>query len=468
MLTRPWSHVSEPAFLRLVGEMRTADATLVNLETVIRDGEGWAESESGGNWMSSPPAIAEELKWAGVDLLAHANNHAFDYGSAGVLATRAYVEAAGLVLAGSGRDLEAARAARSFERDGRRIALVAMTATFVPWGKASRSRPEQPGRPGVNPLELEPAADREGASWLARAWRAARGGSGRPTQADVTGNLGALREAAVGSDLTIASIHAHARRGWLEGFARAALAAGADIVLRHGPHRIRGIELVDGRPVFYGLGDFAYQVEGIARHPSEAYARLGLAEDASHEELLRALRERSLAGERFAYQGCAAALRFEGRRLAELRLLPLDLQFDAEDAARGRPRWADPPLARAIIERIARRSARFGTRVIFDAAECQGRVVLDQGRERSVAAPAPAIRAASSPASGSAGTSATSLRRATLVIVTRSSWNVRKSPASRISVPGQVGSAARAAARSVLESAAPPGSRNSRSSRQAP
>lgn len=379
LITRPWSHVAEPAFTRLVAEMRAADATAVNLETVIHDFSGYAQADSGGAWTASPPEIAAELKWAGVDLLAHANNHAFDYGSAGILTTRAHVEAAGLVLAGSGRDLDAARAACRLERDGLRVALVAMTSTFAPYGQASRSRPDLHGRPGVNPLALTEPGGLADASWLARWWRrsaARRGAGARVVAADAAANLGAIAEAARCADVTIASLHAHARRGWLPQFARAALAAGADVVLCHGPHRIKGIELVDGKPIFYGLGDFVYQVEGIARFPAEAYAAVGLGPEACREDLLRALRESSLLGERFAYEGCAAALRLRGGRLAELRLLPLDLQFDAADAARGRPRWADPELGRRIIERIARRSRRYGTRIAFAADGTEGRVAL--------------------------------------------------------------------------------------------
>ena len=68
MITEPWSHVRDPGFDRLLAEMRTADASLVNLETVIHEFNGHAQADSGGTYLSSPPAIAGELKWAGVDL----------------------------------------------------------------------------------------------------------------------------------------------------------------------------------------------------------------------------------------------------------------------------------------------------------------------------------------------------------------------------------------------------------------
>jgi poly-gamma-glutamate synthesis protein (capsule biosynthesis protein) len=402
LIVEPWSRVRDPAFDRLVAEMRAADATLVNLETVIHEFKGHAQADSGGVYAATPPAIASELKWAGVDLVAHANNHAFDYGSIGILETLQHVEAAGLLLAGTGRDLQDARAPRYLACDGGTVALVAMASTFVPYGKASRSRPDLPGRPGLNPLALtresvvqvtprmagvlrriarfrgKPPDSLKGPSFrlFGRRFQVAET-SGRVTgrraaRGDAAANLGAIAEAAGRADLTIASIHAHAQRSWLPRFARDALSAGADVVFCHGPHELRGIELVDGKPILYGLGDFVFQVDRITRHPAEAYERLGLGDEATAAELAQAGGETSPAAKRESYEGCAAALRFADGRVAEIRLLPLDLQFDAPAEARGRPRWADPGLGRRIIERIARRSKRLGTEIRFDSAGNQG------------------------------------------------------------------------------------------------
>jgi poly-gamma-glutamate synthesis protein (capsule biosynthesis protein) len=406
MIIEPWSQVRDPAFERLVAEMRAADATLVNLETVIHEFKGHAQADSGGSYMTAPPAIAAELKWAGVDGVAHANNHAFDYGSIGILETLQHVEAAGIALAGSGRDLQSARAPRYLDCDGGSVALVSMASTFVRYGKASRSRPDLRGRPGINPLELtrseifevtprlaavlrgiarlrgKPAESLEGPGFRLFGRRfqvaaATRKLSGRrETAADAAANLGAIAQAAAHADITVASIHAHFPGRWLSRFARAALAAGADVVFCHGPHDVAGIELVSGKPIFYCLGDFVCQIDRIARHPAEAYEKLGLGDDATPADLVRARRTDSPMARREAFQGCAAALRFSDARLREIRLLPLDLQFDGEAEAHGRPRWADAGLGREIIERIARRSRPLGTRVAYDAAHNQGWIDL--------------------------------------------------------------------------------------------
>jgi poly-gamma-glutamate synthesis protein (capsule biosynthesis protein) len=406
MISEPWSQVREPAFDRLIGEMRAADVSIVNLETVIHEFNGFAQANSGGAWTAAPPAIAGELKWAGVDMVAHANNHAFDYGSIGLLETLEHVEKAGIALAGAGRDLQAARAPRYFACPGGTVALVSMTATYTPYGKASRSRPDLRGRPGVNPLELTRAEVFEVTPRLAAVLRgiarlrgkradglhrssfrlfgrrfrlaaANRRLSGRrETAADAAANLRAIAEAAARADFTIASIHAHFQGGWLPRFARQALAAGADLVFCHGPHDVAGIELVGGKPIFYCLGDFVCQIDRIARHPAEAYEQLGLGDDATPADLVRANRGSTPAAKRESYQGCAAALRLERGRLKEIRLLPLDLQFDAAEEIRGTPRWADPGLGRELIERIAQRSKRYGTAIRFDPARNEGFVSL--------------------------------------------------------------------------------------------
>ena len=101
LITRPWSHVRDTDFLGLIDEIRGADVAIVNLETVIHEFKGHAQADSGGTYMASPPRIAAELKWAGFDMLAHANNHAFDYGAVGILETAEHAEREGLIIAGS-------------------------------------------------------------------------------------------------------------------------------------------------------------------------------------------------------------------------------------------------------------------------------------------------------------------------------------------------------------------------------
>ena len=131
--------------------------------------------------MASPPHIAAELKWAGFDMLAHANNHAFDYGAAGILETAEHAEREGLIIAGSGQDLQRARAPQYVQCDGAKVALVAMAADFVSYGRASYSRPDLHGRPGINPLRVvsERSMTLRPLNAPKRAWEYCRGKASR-------------------------------------------------------------------------------------------------------------------------------------------------------------------------------------------------------------------------------------------------------------------------------------------------
>ena len=96
MITQPWAQVKDTAFIQLIEEIRNSDISIVNLETIIHEFLGYAQAHSGGSYMASPPAISAELKWAGIDMVSHANNHAFDYGPEGIIETLQYIGAAGI------------------------------------------------------------------------------------------------------------------------------------------------------------------------------------------------------------------------------------------------------------------------------------------------------------------------------------------------------------------------------------
>ena len=410
MITEPWSEIDDPAFAGLVAEMRAADTTIVNLETVIHEHKGFAQPESGGTHMASPPAVTGELKWAGIDMVAAANNHSFDYGSAGILETLEHIEAEGIRLAGTGRDLQAARAPAFVSSDAGTVGLVSMASTFIPYGRASNSRPDMHGRPGLNPLTptkkvagtITPALAGTLAGWRFGArskCRPARGDTFRflglrflvgdtpafnafrrsVSPIDLAANLQAIATAAGKADVTIASVHAHVQSSWLPKFARRAINSGADVVFVHGPHEVRAIEFYAGKPIFYCLGDFVYQPHRIIRFPAEMYDKHGLGPDATVKDLWPVWETgMGLSSKRKTFEAFCSVLDFDGGRLERIRLLPLDLQFDAPPEIRGRPRLADAALGRRIIEEVAVLSRKRGTVVRYDAARNEGNVELSR------------------------------------------------------------------------------------------
>lgn len=419
ILTLPWSHVTEPAFLHLIAEIRAADAAIVNLETMIHTFKGYAQRDSGGSHVSSPPEVADDLAWAGVDMVAHANNHAFDFGSIAILENLEFVTAAGIVLAGSGPDLQRARAPAYFvtaPRDGgkgAKIGLVSMASTFAAYGQASNSNARLAGRPGINPLTLikkpeyviprglvsfmqrterflgytddrfDDATFRVGGFNFRVGERFGRLPAPRAEPRDLNANLAAIRTAARQADIVVVSLHYHGTSAdalaWLQRFARRAIAAGADVVHYHGPHFVRGVEIYHGKPILYGMGDFVFQIEQIDRLPAEVYEEYGLSDDLSAQQAITAVwgkRKGSLLQRPRSYEGYGATLCFAGGRVVDMRLLPVDLHFGAGLDVRGRPGYAGHAIGARIIAKVAAASRRYGTKVTYDPAANLGRITL--------------------------------------------------------------------------------------------
>ena len=360
--------------------------------------------------MASPPEIAGELKWAGIDLVAHANNHTFDFGSIGVLENLENLKESGILLTGSGPDLQYARAPRYFTHSNGTVALVSMSSTFTSYGKASLSRSDLHGRPGLNPLavtsdtlitvtptvveilvEVAKFLGFNGDRFARREFKISglrfqvRDGfdlamGNRPVPEDRRANLAAIKEAAQNADLVVVSLHYHNPGDWLTGFAHEAIDQGADVFFVHGKHHVSGIEIYKGRPIFYGLGDFVFQNELIERLPTEFYERYGLDEDATPQDAFAARSANGTRGNtsrRASFEGIAASLCVSNGAISQVRLLPVDLNFDAASPIRGRPYLADPALGARILQDTSEASAEFRIRIEFNEADGFGTLVVD-------------------------------------------------------------------------------------------
>jgi len=424
MLTRRLSVYDEPAFLALAKIFRDADAGFVNLETVVRHPDEGAPNITRGTYMTTAPELLADLKWFGINLASCANNHAYDYGEAGLLATIAHLDAAGIAHAGSGRNLAEARAPGYLDTPHGRVALIAMTATFRPWNRASAQRSDLRGRPGINPftattsytvdadtfaalermsreLGFEQTRERDRGHFYSEreapaeqseemtlfGQRIARGeafaarSSGDST--DIEDNLRWIREARRQADWVMVSFHSHdfAQRSllaaktrtelaepadYIPAFAHAAIDAGADLFAAHGSHTPLGIELYKGRPIFYSLGNLVLENETVRAFPAEAYARFDLGNDATPADFLDARtaggKKGHVAHAEF-WESMAVACRFAGGKLGEITIHPIDQGFGRPRAQRGRPVLADAAMAKRVIARVARLSQPYGTAV---------------------------------------------------------------------------------------------------------
>ncbi len=404
----PQMAAGDTAFLPVAQLVQGADVGFGNLENSLLDWHTFPyapASENGGDELNGPPSIAPDLKTMGFDLLAHANNHDTDWGLAGMKATDEAMDAAGLIHAGTGRDLAAARAPRYIETRWGRIALVATTSSFEPMEAAGAPLGEALGRPGVSTLRTtlyhivtqpqldalrqiydtqpeRPAhplpANTKGFTLFGVHYRLG------PAPAlhyvmnpyDLSGILKGVREGKEDANLEMFYIHCHQPGNWsdlspdfLRTLAHDVIDAGADEFVASGPHRLRGIEIYRGKPIFYSLGNFFFEIDDQEVTADTWRERTQLAPATTTNQEYEAVHlAHSFRGEVW-YQSVVAITQCEHGRLSEIRLYPIDLGYHRSPADRGVPQLAPPAEARAILERLQKLSQPFDTQI-----EIQGSV----------------------------------------------------------------------------------------------
>jgi poly-gamma-glutamate synthesis protein (capsule biosynthesis protein) len=416
----------EPEFLALREILQGADACFANLESmVIRYGEG-APAIRTGTHMVTEPALLEDLKWFGFNLLSCANSHSLNFGEAGLLLQNQYLDRAGIVHAGTGENLRQASSPAYFDTPNGRIALIAATSHLPSeQNRAANQRLDFPGKPGVNPLGFETTfiIDRESFTALRRLgaslgfdrqrqrvadhgfhteseigtadeaeykYRGDRYQLGEAfdirtvcNEDDVRENLRQIREARRQADWVIFSLHNQdlIGRSWLKGvkrteltvqpdfvrdFAHRCIDEGADVFAGHGPHILMGIEIYRHKPIFYSLGNLIMQNETLRHVPAYPFDRFGLDPRSTPSDFFDHRTDEGKKGHPASvefWQSVVALCRFESRQLAAVDLVPVDLGFGRPRAQRGRPMIADQKLATLILDRIAGLSECFGTRV---------------------------------------------------------------------------------------------------------
>ncbi len=329
LVSRSFGMLVEQPFMTVINLLRSADLTYGHLEMNLGDYSELTYAARGdwlGSFMMSDPQIAHDLKWAGIDIMSLAHNHSLDYGEPGLLATIRHCRAAGLVVAGTGRDLEEAREPGYLETKHGRVALISTSSGNKQNEWAGLAKGGVRGRPGINPLRVnfKYVLEREAAEQIkaiARKLNVLREASSatssvglkgeefsfqmpgeQSTRAsnafvpgdkfeiqstcnkrDLEGNLRSIDEGRKMADFVIVAHHfniADGKRGdktpmFVREFAHAAIDAGADLYLAHGWHSTLGIEIYKGKPIVYGMGNFFAQSEFIRRVPYDSYETWG-------------------------------------------------------------------------------------------------------------------------------------------------------------------------------------------------
>ncbi len=254
-----------PAIFRHVAHiLKRADFAYCNLEGQMCDG---VEKHPGKSRVSmyirSTPDAVKALTAAGINVVSLANNHALDYGAAGLQQSINLLDHANIAHAGAGRNRVEARRPAILSKNGIRIALLSYTSLCVPAFVATENEPgvamvrinttyipnlrllQQPGSPMYTKTSGEPE--------------------------DVEALLNDVRSAKAEADLVLVAWHwgISVSEHWdkLADYQRdlghAVIDAGANAIIGNHAHKLQGIEFYRGCPIFYALGNFGF----VFRHP---------------------------------------------------------------------------------------------------------------------------------------------------------------------------------------------------------
>ncbi|HEY1258720.1 MAG TPA: CapA family protein [Stellaceae bacterium] len=245
-------------------EFRATDIVFANLECCLCPPPGAHTLEREG-FFADPAIAGEALRSAGFRAVGIANN--VNYGEAPITASIARLDEIGILHTGAGDNRASARAPAIVEAGGVRYGFLQRSSVYWPTnheagdnstgiavirGHTAYQVPMHGGRPPANRPGLPPQiitwADKQYLEWFAQ-------------------DVAALRRQA---DIVVASCHWGVGRevlGYMTEIGHAAIDAGADLVIGHGPHYSLPVEVYHGRPIFYGLGSFSFHTgHGGHRH----------------------------------------------------------------------------------------------------------------------------------------------------------------------------------------------------------
>jgi poly-gamma-glutamate capsule biosynthesis protein CapA/YwtB (metallophosphatase superfamily) len=254
-------------FRRLAADLHAADAVFANLECCLHLPQQRSHATEG--FFADPQIGGGALRLSGIHAVGVANN--VNYGADNIAASLARLDQLGVLHAGAGANLAAARAPAIVARNGLSVGVVQRssvywptdheafadspgiavirghTAYHVPTGRFAPGVPP-PNRPGVPPLVV---------TWADAAYLA-----------EFAEDIAALRPQV---DVVVASCHWGLGREplqYMTDIAHAAIDAGADVVMGHGPHYLLPVEFYKGRPIFYGLCNLTFSTGHLGRKHS--------------------------------------------------------------------------------------------------------------------------------------------------------------------------------------------------------
>jgi poly-gamma-glutamate capsule biosynthesis protein CapA/YwtB (metallophosphatase superfamily) len=235
-------------FHKIAAELSSYDLTFANLEGNLSANIAPDENPHTFSFVSSPEML-DGFKLAGIDAVSLANNHSTwnsaGWGVSALLDTLDALDIAGVGRFGAGHDLTEARAPWTFEVNGTRIAIIGIDGVTA------------------NEQQREPDATVYD-SWLG-APQYAGAGDGQPGTNPYAVDQFVADVQSLSGDYDVVIPYFHYGReyigvvpDWAAAGARAAIDAGATMVVTNHPHVVQGMEIYAGKPIVYSPGNFIF------------------------------------------------------------------------------------------------------------------------------------------------------------------------------------------------------------------
>jgi poly-gamma-glutamate capsule biosynthesis protein CapA/YwtB (metallophosphatase superfamily) len=338
-----------PGEIALMAPLLKGDVVFTNFEaTVALKGQPNESAPREGNSLA-PPEAMDALKDMGFNMFSLANNHVWDLRIPGVQNAIQEANRRNFTHAGTGNTLEEAAGPGFLRTPKGTVALIAMAS-----GGVRPGAPATMNRPGVNELRVETG--------------------NVPNAEDSQRILQSIRDASKRADLVVVYQHNHIYDknfgtifgeelpdrlmppDWIKKWTHAEVDAGADVIVMHGAPVVQGVEIYKGRPIFYDLGNFIFNLP---------------------------LLEATQLLEPIVWESVVASVEFQGKNLQSISFRPIALnqmgkgQVDTDDdhpfslpenprpflATRGLPAPVTGEKAHYILTRLADSSRPFGTTI---------------------------------------------------------------------------------------------------------
>ncbi|QPG73302.1 hypothetical protein FOA43_000612 [Brettanomyces nanus] len=411
---------------KIVSELKNSDAAFANAEFTCPKPDIHPPAAGRGYVTSVTEDTLDEFVDLNIRLVNFANNHSGDFGTDGVVNTINAARERKLIPVGIGKSLDEAVLAKFLDTAHGRVGVVATSSTRSEVMLASNSGNGTVARPGVAPLrwgrsyvlpadlyknlqkidealgtaasfrqcnevEIQPPFP-DGHFKLGSMFEGSldieRGDHAHVktyfNEKDAEALLTSIKDSSYRSDFNFVSLHTHEglNNNWydpvpaefVQDFARKAIDNGADAVVGHGAHFMRGVEIYKGKPILYNIGSLLMEFEtGCSLIPPEMYEAYGFPANSRPSDLHRNRANDPKTGK---FRGFNANTKFSRNALAifdsengkiSFKLLPIDLDMTRQPRMqRGIPYLVDSKVGHEISDYLTKVSSSWGTKLEYN------------------------------------------------------------------------------------------------------